>query len=126
MSVVELAHKRMTVTYETSRVAQEEAVKAEAEYLRLCLLGYAETNPSVAGLSYQCEYQYDDEGGYFRTISFYPLVTDGDGYFEGDFDMDFADEWGGFTPESVCLLCGDKSDAWEGQVTLAEARERSF
>lgn len=124
MSTMELdaALERMNLLCRTSQEAVEAANAGVAEVARLSLLKLAETMPGLGGLAYSTDYEYDDEGSYFRTVTVYPLE---EGSY-GDFDDEFSDDMSAFGVEALALLCGVSEDAVEGQVTLAEAQERRF
>lgn len=120
--VIGEARERMQRAFEAFRTAEEKANEAAAEVARLCLLNLAEERPGIKGLSFESEYQYDDEGGYFQTATTYPLVEEGS---TEDFDDVFMDEMN-FDVATLAVLCGVHPDTGEGQITIEEARAKKF
>lgn len=122
--ILKVAEGRMNEAYKAFQYASDNAHKAEAEVARLNLLKLADEIKGMDGMTFETQYEYDDEGGYFRTLSCYPT-------FEEDEDVDydqyeFFDLMNSFTPEAICLLCEVPGDSTVGQVTLVQARERRF
>lgn len=123
----------MTAIEDAVKVATEEMVKADrareradtfwAEVARLTLIEWAEKDKRITGLTFESEYEYDDEGGYFLSVNAYP-ATDGDA-LELD-DYDFHDNFAQFGHASLAILCGVSPDTMDGEVTVEQARERRF
>jgi len=115
------ATERMNDNWQHFRVAEENAFKATAEVARLSFLRFVDANPEVTEMVIDVEFNYDDEGGYYRSVSCYTGVQEiDDGY-------DFYEEMSSFRPEALCILCGLAPD-WtgDGKITVQEARERRF
>ena len=77
-------------------------------------------------MTFETNFEYDDEGGYFRTLSCYPtFATDEQ---EADYYADdFLDTMNGFGAEPICVLCGVHTDVWtQGKITIEQARDRRF
>ena len=127
MDALKEAVERMTRAHSTFRTARDEMNAAEAEVLRLQFLAFVDEHPEVTGFTFETEYEYDDEGGYYRTASMYATYEDKVGLDEID-GYDFVDAVrDGASIEAICILCGvDPDDGHEGEVTVAEARERRF
>lgn len=68
---VETALARLTATTGAAAQAMENEAKARAEWGRESLLALAEANPQIMGYSFETEWEYDDEGDYFPTVSVY-------------------------------------------------------
>lgn len=114
----------MNNAWKAYQYASDNAQKATAEVARLTLLKLAGENPGMDGMTFETEYEYDDEGGYFRTLSCYPTFEEDQDY---DYDdLEFNDLMNTFTPESICVLCDVPSDETTGQITVVQARERRF
>ena len=124
-TTMDAARERAEALDQAWRKARTEALNAWAELARLDLIRLAEENPLIGGLTFETSYEYDDEGGYFRTVNTYPL-TSGPTEEDPDPDWDFHDTFSTYGPEVVCILAGLDEDAEAGQITLAEAKERSF
>jgi hypothetical protein len=114
----------MNAAYQAFQYASDNANKAAAEVARLELLRLAGEIPGMTGMTFETEYEYDDEGGYFRTLSCYPTFASDS---EADFDQyDFIDAMNGFGAEPICVLCDVHTDSAEGEITIEQARERRF
>ena len=118
----EVAKGRMNEAWKLFEYARDNAHQAEAEVARLTLLELADQIPGMDGMTFETQYEYDDEGGYFRTISCYPT---GDGTEDYD-GYEFLDLMNGFTPAAICVLCGTPTDADAGEITMEQIRERRF
>lgn len=118
-----VAIARMTEAYKAYDYAQMNAWTAEAEVARLRLLDLAEQIPGMNGMTFECQYEYDDEGGYFRTISCYPTYETDDPVED---PYDFYDHMNGFNGEAICILCGVPTDSYAGEVSLDALREGRF
>lgn len=119
------AVERMNAAYKAYQYASDNATNAAAEAARLQLLGLADEIPGLTGMTFETQYEYDDEGGYFRTISCYPTFASDDK--EADYDQYyFIDLMQGYGAEPICVLCGVFTDAVQGEITLEQARERRF
>ena len=115
--ILKVAEARMNEAYNAFRYASDNAHNAEAEVARLTLLKFADEIPGLDGMTFETQYEYDDEGGYFRTISCYPTFEEDKDY---DYDEnDFIDLMNGFTAESICVLC-------ECRKTRRSGRSRSY
>lgn len=126
MSTVEMdaARERSNSAYKALQYASDNANKAAAECARLELLRLAGQIPGMNGMTFETSYEYDDEGGYFRTISCYPTFEAGE---PADYDQyEFIDLMNGYGPEPICVLCGMYSDADQGEITIEQAKERRF
>lgn len=122
--ILEVARARMNEAYKSYQYASDNATNAEAEVARLTLLKLSDEIPGLDGMTFETQYEYDDEGGYFRTLSCYPTFEDDQDY---DYDeYEFIDLMNSFTPGSICALCGVPEDASVGQITLVQARDRRF
>ena len=115
--------ERVSAAIKNFHAAQEELNRSLAESARLLLLEFAEENENIKGLTFESEYQYDDEGGYFLTDSVYVLSDTGLEEFDDEFSDAFSYEFG---HEALAVLCGVSTDSYEGRITIKEARERSF
>ena len=116
------ATDRMHVALKASDEAIRVANLAAAEVARLTLLKLADENDDLTGIDFEVTSEYDDEGSYFKTVSVFPQF---DGFRE-PVDHDISDMLNGFGPTPLCILCGVHDESWEGQVTIAEAREKRF
>jgi hypothetical protein len=125
MSAIAQAADRARQATKDALVAELASTRAWAEVARLELLEFAEESPTVIGLSFESEYEYDDEGGYFLSTSVYPLVNEGLADPEWD-PYEFSDKFQGYGHNALAMLCAVDPDAREGQVTLAEAQSRNF
>lgn len=103
-------------------------LNAWAELARIDLLKFVDEHPEagIIGLSFETTYEYDDEGGYFPTPSIYPLVGDDADRHEADPEYEFHDMAHAYGHDVLAVLCGVDTDELEGQITVAEARERRF
>lgn len=121
MSALEQAQERLTSAWLANQATHDEAVNASAEWARLRLLEISEQDgdDGPTGLRFSTEYCYDDEGGYFESISVALLDAEGE-------DIDYDDALESCGPEAIRRLCGCVEGADEGEITVAEARERSF
>lgn len=116
---LQAATERMMEAYKVYDKAQQNAWTSEAEVARLRILDLAEQIPGMNGMTFECQYEYDDEGGYFRTISCYPTFEDE----AADYDQyDFYDYVNAFNAEAICILCGVPTDAYAGETTLEALR----
>lgn len=120
MSAIEAARERCTRTWTAFTKTKELAERAEAELARLVLLELAAGDSDLRGIKFESHYEYDDEGGYFRTTSVYGLY-DENGPVEA-----YLEEMEGFSLEALALLCEAGVDTDEGRVTIEQARERRF
>lgn len=122
MTALEDTQQRLTAAWKIHTRAYEEATNAGAELARLLLIKAGEdeqADPRVAGLRFTTEYCYDDEGGYFDSLSVALLD-------EEESDIDYDGEFESIGPEAIRRLCGVAEGADSGQITVAEAQERSF
>lgn len=123
--ILHAAEARMNEAYKTFQYAAENANNAAAEVARLNLLKLADEIPGLTGMTFETNYEYDDEGGYFRSLSCYPTFADDDK--EADYDQyDFLDTMNGFGAEPICVLCGVHTDSDAGEITMEQVRERRF
>lgn len=123
--ILKVAEARMEEAWKAFRYASENANNAAAEVARLTLLKLSDEIPGLTGMTFETQYEYDDEGGYFRTLSCYPTFADDDA--EADYDQyDFLDTMNGFGAEPICVLCGVHTDADAGEITIEQARDRRF
>lgn len=121
---LEVAEARMNAAYKSFQYAAENANNAAAEYARLTLLKLSDEIPGLTGMTFETQYEYDDEGGYFRSLSCYPTFANDE---EADYDnYDFIDLMNGFGAEPICVLCGVHTDADAGEITIEQIRERRF
>lgn len=125
MSEIEQAVERMNAAYKAYQSASDGANQAAAEVARLELLRLSGQIPGMTGMTFESDYEYNDEGGYFRTISCYPTFAEG--VENADFEQwDFIDVMNGFGAEPICVLCDVLTDSDQGEITLAQAEERRF
>lgn len=128
-TVMDEARARAIELDKVWREAQANARNAWAELARLDLLRLAEEEPAIKGMRFESNYEYDDEGGYFMSVNAYPLSDfDDPDVVADDPDPDYvlAETFEQYGHEVLCVLCGVSEDSWEGQVTIVEAKERSF
>ena len=119
-----IAVERMNAAYKAYQYASDGANQAAAEVARLELLRLSGEIPGMTGMTFETQYEYDDEGGYFRSLSCYPTFASDS---EADFDQyDFIDAMNGFGAEPICVLCDVPTDSDQGEITLAQAEERRF
>ena len=121
-TLIETALAREAAAWRVYKAAHEEANNASAEWARLQLIALSEDEqlePAVVGLRFTTEYCYDDEGGYFDSLSVALLDAEGD-------DIDYDSDFEGVGTDAIRRLCGVPDGADEGSITVAEARERSF
>ena len=123
--ILQAAESRMNEAYKTLQYASDNANKAAAEVARLTLLKLADEIPGLTGMTFETNYEYDDEGGYFRSLSCYPTFDDED--MEADYDQyEFMDLMNGCGAEPICVLCEAHTDADTGEITIKQAQERRF
>ncbi len=122
MTELELATGVLAGAWKTANEAMRNATQAEAEVVRLTFLDYAARKPKVKGFSFESEYQYNDEGGYFVSTSVYPLVTCNN--FDDDYEL--MDLLNGYSQGAIAMVCGEHSDQFSGECTVAQAKERRF
>jgi len=127
-TIMDAARERAIELDGVWREARTNAFNAWAELARLDLLRVAEEKPAITGLRFEAHYEYDDEGGYYMSVTAYPLGADDPDLDEDDLDphYEFAETFEQYGHEILCVLCGLTEEASEGQITVAEARERSF
>ena len=118
-ALISAAQERLNAAGRAYREAQEAYLTACAEWARLSLIASAESDGDVCGARFSTEYCYYDEGGYFDSVSVSLLDAEGE-------DIDYDAELESCGPEAIRRLCGCPDGAVEGQITVAEARERSF
>lgn len=123
-ATMDAARERALQLDKTWRELRDHALIAWAELARLDLIRLAEENPAIVGMTFESDFEYDDEGGYYLTVNPYPLTSSGGE--DPDPDWDFHDVFYQYGHEVLCVLCGVDEDARSGQITLAEAKERSF
>jgi len=125
MSELELATEVMNGAWRTASEAQRNAYSAEAEVVRLLFLDYASEHPTkIKGFSFESEYQYNDEGGYFISTSVYPCTTECTADIIDDYEL--TDILGGHSREALALVCGVDEDSFAGECTLQQARDLRF
>ena len=118
--ILEVARGRMNEAYKSFQYASDNATKAEAEVARLTLLKLAGEIKGLDGMTFETQYEYDDEGGYFRTLSCYPTFEEDEDY---DYDeYEFIDLMNGFTPEAICRLCDVPGDSSIGPARPHSSR----
>ena len=122
---LEAAEERANAATKAFQEATTAVNNAWAEHARLTLLKLSEEHPELQGLSFETSYEYDDEGGYYASVSVYPLI-DGDILEIGWNDYELEDEFSGYGHDVIATLCGVHTEQMSGQITLVEARERSF
>lgn len=123
---IERARERSAAAHKELSAAMEASRQADAEHLRLAFLAIVDEFPSkIKGLSFDSEYCYDDEGGYFISDSVYPLEGECTAEVEG-WDPYVLEDLNGWGHEALCVLCGVHTESFAGQITVAEARERRF
>ena len=120
-----IAVERMNAAYKAYQYASDGANQAAAEVARLELLRLSGEIPGMTGMTFESDYEYNDEGGYFRTISCYPTFAE-DAEIADFEHWDFIDAMNGFGAEPICVLCDVSTDSGQGEITLAQARERRF
>jgi hypothetical protein len=79
----------------------------------------------VKGFTFESEYQYNDEGGYFVSTVVYPVVSECTSVNLED-DYELQDTLGSYNREALALLCGVMEDAFAGSCSVEQARERRF
>jgi hypothetical protein len=120
MSDLQTAQERLNVTLKASFDASQNAAAAAAEWARLALLEVVDQYPQVVRFTFGVGYEYDDEGGYFPSVSIYPEYADGDHNFEVEDEMIEIEN--SLDPDAVAILAGPDL----GPRTIAELREVSF
>lgn len=115
------ASARLAAAMKACDEATRVANLAAAEAARLTLLKFADKDDDLIGMSFEVNSEYDDEGSYFKCASVYPQFESGE-----DVDHEVSDELNAFGPAALCVLCGVHDESWEGEITIAEARERRF
>ena len=85
MSELEFAQERLNTATNISLAASHVEAKARAEVARLSLLKLVEKYPATQAFTLEVSYEYDDEGGYFPTVSVYAEVDE-------KFEYEIADE----------------------------------
>lgn len=119
------ARERSRLAYEAFKVAQEAHFMALAEEARVQFLILVKDNPQIRGFSFETESVYNDEGGYDDSVTVYVALGE-DQEAGTDEYWDLHDTMSGFGREPLGILCGRNSEAYEGSITLAEAKERRF
>jgi len=125
MTELDLATEVMNGAWKTASEAQRNAYSAEAEVVRLIFLDYASKHPTkVKGFSFESEYQYNDEGGYFVLTSVYPCTTECSADVIDDYEL--TDILNGYSREALALVCGESQDSFMGECTVKQARDLRF
>lgn len=117
-TAIEAATDRLNAAWGVLNAATETAAAAGAELARLTLL---ETEHAVS-LTWEEEYQYDDQGGYFSTCSTVITFNDGKEEWE-DYEGEIEHMC---TKEALVLLCGGVPGDDKGSVEVADLRDKSF
>lgn len=139
MSAGNAVAPRVRAASERFAAAQKELYNALAEQCRLDLIEYIDGHNKgvddeysdederqerkIEGLTFESEYQYDDQGGYYLYDSVYPIVDDAS---VADDLYDFGDFFQGYGHEALCILCGEATDSFSGSIFIDKARERRF
>lgn len=123
---IDTARQRMGSAFQACRYATEKANQAAAEVARLTLLKLAGEMERLTGFRFESEYQYDDEGGYFRSVTVYPAFEGDEPDYDSDYPYEFEDEMNSFGSEAIAVLCGLPPEADNGQITIKEAKTRRF
>lgn len=84
----ELALERLSNVGQRLLDIQTEEAAARAEYVRCRLVEIADSEPAINGFSFDVEYEYNDEGGYFPVASIYPSWASA----IGELTMEIEDE----------------------------------
>lgn len=71
MGDMENADARLNVAVSNAATALSMEAAARADWARLTLLALAEKHPGVTGFTFETDWEYDDEGGYFPTVSIF-------------------------------------------------------
>ena len=93
--------------------------------LQITMLEIAEDDPRIVKFSFDANYEYDDEGGYFWTASFFAWDAEGDTVFSDDVDSPSCDydsdlrDCGG---DGSALALAFDSGEMEGEVTIEKLR----
>lgn len=110
------AYARLYGADDVYRAAERAVTAQAATVLKLELTRILDEHAGISGFRYDSEFCYDDEGGYFRTISLYPemdqLASEED---EGEAEGALTDvqPWSIQAVEMVF----DTGDEWAGSVT---------
>lgn len=111
--------------------ATERYYKTQAQIGRIMLLQIAEKFPLVTGFSFEAEYEYDDEGGYYWSARIRPESETHDlenVQSEDDDERSLKDEieedhlYDVRLEEGDAMLIFETESSFEGEVTLDELR----
>ena len=125
-ALLEEAMRQVDVAVERTLAAIQAEAYARGELVSLKLLSLAELDPSIVSYTIETGWEYDDEGGYFHTVSLWPQ-RQSDVEREGvapELEDQVSDElldvnhW--LDEASVALFGGD-----EAVITIAQLRERA-
>jgi hypothetical protein len=114
------ARERVNEAYTVYAEHEAALYRASAEAARLEFLRFCSEHPEVDSMCFEAEWQYDDEASYYKSVSCY---CNDDEINEGYEFYEAMNHWGS---EALAVLCGLPADALSGELTLQEARERSF
>jgi hypothetical protein len=134
MDGVAEALQRCEALWKLASSATTTAALAEAEWLRLKVLELADTHPGLRAISLTTESVYDDEGGYYDTVSTGATVdAEAPGQeqaYEDDGDPEEALMEDQITPECAQAIAGalGLEDDGDGgiEVTVAQLRGTRF
>ena len=115
------ANDRAKLLDDVARDALAKANRAWAEALRLTLLDVLAEHPAILSFSYEVEYAYDDEGGYFPTASVTTHWQPGHDDDEDCVDDQVADECCCYGRDALALLTGGDPER-SGEITADELR----
>lgn len=109
---------KVTGLYGKVEKMQRALDKASALVVQLLLLEVALQDPSITEFSFDANFEYDDEGSYFWSVSF---TSDG--------DNEDADPWERFeaveqyASEAATQIAFNSKSGFDGTITVADLQE---
>ena len=88
-----------------------------ALYMQSVMLELAERHPEITGFSFEAEFEYDDEGGYFWSPTFWVHGHDDD---NGEIVDELQESRG---DEDQIMLAFESDSSSEGEITVDQLRE---
>ncbi len=119
--------ERANQAYKALAEAQKACDLAEAEDLRRRLVDvaaeFSQRGSPITSISVSIESEYDDEGGYYPSVSAYVEFVNDNDLSEDDY-LDEGGEWG---QRAWNTLMGNDPESYEGgEITVEKLKEVSF
>lgn len=109
---------RLNTASVAAGLAMVAETEARAEWVRASLIDLAEKHPVITGFSFETDWEYDDEGGYFPTTSIYADLAEPSLETEYALEDELTELQHSVTHE-VAELIG-------GQTTVQQLKEVTF